>query len=105
VKFELTEQTRHAIDEYMKAACIKPREYLFPSRRKHDCCITTRHYARLVAGWIASIGWMQPLRHALLATYQSDPDLPPHGQFASRPTLARTHEDREHCQVSRHRGR
>jgi integrase len=56
VKFELTEQTRQAIDEYMKAACIKPGEYLFPSRRKHDCCITTRHYARLVAGWIASIG-------------------------------------------------
>ena len=56
VKFELTEQTRQAIDEYMKATCIKPGEYLFPSRRKHDCCITTRHYARLVAGWIASIG-------------------------------------------------
>jgi integrase len=56
VKFELTEQTRQAIDEYLKATCIKPGEYLFPSRRKHDCCITTRHYARLVAGWIASIG-------------------------------------------------
>ena len=56
VKFELTEQTRQAIDEYMKAACIRPGAYLFPSRRKHDCCITTRHYARLVAGWIASIG-------------------------------------------------
>jgi integrase len=55
VKFELTEQTRQAIDEYMKATCIKPGEYLFPSRRKHDCCITTRHYARLVAGWIARI--------------------------------------------------
>ena len=56
VKFELTEQTRQAIDEYMKAACIKPGEYLFPSRRNLGRCITTRHYARLVADWIASIG-------------------------------------------------
>ena len=56
VKFELTEQTRQTIDEYVQAACIKPGEYLFPSRRKHDGCITTRHYARLVAGWIVSIG-------------------------------------------------
>src|SRR5437588_6299577 len=56
VKFELTEQTRQAIDEYIKGALIKPGEYLFPSRRNHGRCITTRHYARLVADWIASIG-------------------------------------------------
>jgi integrase len=56
VKFELTEQTRQAIDEYIKVADIRPGEYLFPSRRNHGCCITTRHYARLVAEWIASIG-------------------------------------------------
>jgi integrase len=56
VKFELTEQTRQAIDEYLKAANRKPGEFLFPSRRNHHRCITTRHYARLVSGWIASIG-------------------------------------------------
>ena len=56
VKFELTEQTRHAIDEYRKAADRKPGEFLFPSRRNHHRCITTRHYARLVSDWIASIG-------------------------------------------------
>jgi integrase len=56
VRFELTEQTRQAIDEYVKAAGRKPGEYLFPSRRNHGRCITTRHYARLVADWIASIG-------------------------------------------------
>jgi integrase len=47
VRFELTEQTRQAIDEYMKAAGRKPGEFLFPSRRNHHRCITTRHYARL----------------------------------------------------------
>ena len=56
VRFELTEQTRQAIDEYMMAAGRKPGDFLFPSRRNHERCITTRHYARLVSGWIASVG-------------------------------------------------
>jgi integrase len=56
VRFELTEQTRQAIDEYMKAADRRSGEFLFPSRRKPDRCITTRRYARLVSEWIASIG-------------------------------------------------
>jgi integrase len=56
VRFELTEQTRQTIDEYMKAADRKPGEFLFPSRRNRKQCITTRHYARLVSSWIASIG-------------------------------------------------
>src|SRR6476660_8025588 len=56
IRFELTEQTRQAIDEYMKAAGREPGDFLFPSRRNHDRCITTWHYARLVSDWIASIG-------------------------------------------------
>jgi integrase len=56
VKFELTEQTRQSIDEYVKAANRKRGEFLFPSRRKHNRYITTRHYARLVSDWIAGIG-------------------------------------------------
>ena len=56
VKFELTEQTRQAIDEYLKATGMKGAEFLFPSRRNNGHCITTRHYARLVSGWVASIG-------------------------------------------------
>ena len=56
VRFELTEQTREAIDAYVKTAGRKPGEFLFPSRRNHHRCITTRHYARLVSEWIASIG-------------------------------------------------
>ena len=56
VRFELTEQTREAVDEYIKAVNKKPGQFLFPSRRNRDRCLTTRHYARLVSGWIASIG-------------------------------------------------
>ena len=56
VKFELTEQTREAVDDYIKAAGKRPGEYLFASRRNHDRCMTTRQYARLVSGRLADIG-------------------------------------------------
>src|SRR3974390_2657018 len=56
VRFELTEQTREAIDAYVRTAGRKPGEFPFPSRRNRHRCITTRHYARLVSEWIASIG-------------------------------------------------
>ena len=57
VKFELTEQTRQAIDDYVKAGRRKPGEFLFTSRADRDRCISTRQYARLVSEWVASIGW------------------------------------------------
>jgi integrase len=56
VRFELTEQTRQAVDDYIKAAGKKPGEYLFSSRGGRDHCMTTRRYARLVSSWIATIG-------------------------------------------------
>jgi integrase len=56
VRFELTEHTREAIDAYLKATNKRPGDYLFPSRRFPGRCLTTRQYARLVSGWIASIG-------------------------------------------------
>ncbi len=57
VKFELTDQTRQAIDDYLKAAAKKPGEFLFAGRRgSGHCMTTTRQYARLLSEWIASIG-------------------------------------------------
>jgi integrase len=56
VKFELTEQTRQAIDDYLRAARKRPGEFLFIGRRGAGQCMTTRQYARLVSKWIASIG-------------------------------------------------
>jgi integrase len=56
VKFESTDQTRQAVDDYLRAAIKKPGEFLFTSRRRIGRCMTTRQYARLVSGWIASIG-------------------------------------------------
>ena len=70
VKFELTDQTRKAIDDYLKEAGKKPGDFLFAGRRGFGQCMTTRQYARLLSGWIASIGLDQKLfgTHSLRRT-------------------------------------
>jgi len=60
VKFELTEQTRQAIDEYLHCSHKAPGEFLFTWKTSRATCLTTRQYARLVSKWIASIG-LDPL--------------------------------------------
>jgi integrase len=72
VKFELTDQTRQAIDDYLKAASKKPGEFLFTGRRGVCYCLTTRQYARLLSEWIASIGLDPKLfgTHSLRRTKQ-----------------------------------
>src|SRR5262249_10367612 len=56
VKFELTDQTRQAVDDYLKASGKKPGEFLFSGRRGPARGMTTRQYARLLSDWLASIG-------------------------------------------------
>jgi integrase len=56
VRFEITEQSREALDAYIKETGRRPGDYLFPSRRFRDRSMTTRQYARLVRRWIASVG-------------------------------------------------
>jgi integrase len=56
VRFELTEQTRQAVDDYIRIAGKKPGESLFVGRRGLGRCMSTRQYARLVSEWTASIG-------------------------------------------------
>ena len=52
----MTEQTRQAVDDYIRAANKKPGEFLFIGRRDAGQCMTTRQYARLVSEWVGSIG-------------------------------------------------
>jgi len=56
VKFEITEQTRQAIDDYLKISCKKLGDFLFSGSRGKERCLTTRQYARLLSEWIAGIG-------------------------------------------------
>jgi integrase len=55
VKFELTELTRQAVDDYLRVTGKKSGDYLFTGRRLTGH-ITTRQYARLLSRWIADIG-------------------------------------------------
>ncbi|WIW47065.1 tyrosine-type recombinase/integrase [Bradyrhizobium sp. 62B] len=55
VKFELTESTRQAIDDYLRITGKKPGEYLFTGRRLGGH-MTTRQYARLLSHWLIDIG-------------------------------------------------
>jgi integrase len=52
----LSEQTRQAVDDYLKATGKRPGEFLFTSRRDPNRNMTTRQYARLVSEWIGSTG-------------------------------------------------
>jgi integrase len=56
VRFELTDQTRMAIDEYLTLTSRKPGQVLFAGRGNGEKGLTTRQYARLVQEWVASIG-------------------------------------------------
>ena len=64
VRFELTEVTRQAVDDYLRLSGRKPGQCLFPGRRGPDQNLTTRQYARLVGEWVTSIG-LDPLQLGL----------------------------------------
>jgi integrase len=63
VRFELTEVTRQALDDYIRVSGRKPGQCLFQGRRGPDQHLTTRQYARLVGEWVSSIG-LDPLKYA-----------------------------------------
>lgn len=62
VTFEITDQTRADVDEYLGKRTSIRSSYLFPGRGKRDIPISTRQYARRVSTWISSIG-LDPLRY------------------------------------------
>jgi len=55
VRFELTENTRQAVDDYLKFSCKKLGEFLFTSP-KSGCSMTPRQYGRLVSYWFTGVG-------------------------------------------------
>jgi integrase len=70
IRFELTEQTRQALDDYLRLTNRKPGEFLFAGRGGSGRGLTPRQYARLVGEWVASIG-LDPLKfgtHSLRRT-------------------------------------
>lgn len=56
VQFEITDQARLAVEQWIEKASLDPAGYLFPSRIKESPHVSTRQYARIVQGWVESIG-------------------------------------------------
>ncbi len=56
VQFEITEQTRESVTRWIARSDRKPGDHLFPGRVGKNKPLTTRHYARPMAGWAGLIG-------------------------------------------------
>lgn len=56
VQFEITEQTRIAVANLIRRHYLRLGDFLFPSRLAASPHLSTRQYARIVQGWVSSIG-------------------------------------------------
>ncbi|MEN5033634.1 tyrosine-type recombinase/integrase [Pseudomonas sp. TWI929] len=56
VQFEMTEQTRLALNAWIHQAHLRSEDCLFPSRLHASAHLSTRQYARIVKAWIEAIG-------------------------------------------------
>lgn len=56
VQFEITEQTRDALGNWIRHAMLRAEDFLFPSRLHDSDHLSTRQYARIVDGWVTAIG-------------------------------------------------
>jgi integrase len=56
VQFEITEQTREALTNWIALHHCHPDDYLFPSRINPAHHLSTRQYARIVHKWVEMIG-------------------------------------------------
>ena len=56
VQFEITEQTRRSLADWLKRRWGEPDGWVFPSQMHPDAHLSTRQYIRLVKEWVALIG-------------------------------------------------
>jgi site-specific recombinase XerC len=56
VKFEITETTRQSIERWIADPEMLGVEFLWPSRLHGSPHLSTRQYARILRGWVTSIG-------------------------------------------------
>jgi site-specific recombinase XerC len=56
VRFEITETTRLSLERWVSDAEMTGLEFLWPSRLHSSSHLSTRQYARIVRGWVTSLG-------------------------------------------------
>ena len=62
VQFEITEQTRNSIAQWIAHQNLYSDSYLFPSRIHDSPHLSTRQYARIVYRWVEQIG-LDPINY------------------------------------------
>ena len=103
VRFELSEQTRQAIDDYLKASNKRPGEFLFTGRRGPQTSMTTRQYARLVSEWGRERRTgLEAVWDAFVAAHKSYSDLPPDPKSQGRSASPWAYQDRKHGEIPGH---
>jgi integrase len=55
VQFEVTEQTRRSLAEWLERRPMTDNDWIFPSRSNRGAHVTTRQYARLLKQWVTLI--------------------------------------------------
>ena len=55
VRFELSEQTRKSVQQWIEERGLMSGDYLFPSRVQQSPHLSTRQYARIVSEWVRLI--------------------------------------------------
>ena len=56
VQFEVTEQARRSVAGWIDIKHLATEDWLFPSRMKQGCHLSTRQHARLVDKWVCLLG-------------------------------------------------
>ncbi len=93
VQFEIAEQTRIAVADWMKMRNLHSEDYLFPSRVHGSPHLGTRQYARIVEGRVTHVG-LDPCAYGTFhAAHKGRPHLQAHEKLARGAAFARS------CQV------
>jgi hypothetical protein len=61
VQFEITEQTRKAVQRWIESPAMFGCDDLWPRRFHGSPRLSTRQYARILRGWVTSSGWSRVL--------------------------------------------
>lgn len=56
VQFEITDTTRQSLDGWIRDPDMTGHELLWPGRAHSRAHLSTRQYARIVRGWVGSLG-------------------------------------------------
>ena len=106
VRFEITEQTRASIRDWLRNVDTRHGRHLFPSRFRAQPRLSTRQYSRIVHAWVASPGLDSSAygTHSMRRTKAAQ-IYKKTGNLRAVSAFARTHAARKHCPLPRHRGR